>query len=95
MIGDKVFAGGNRVIADSDPTAHAELLAIRAALLDLCARNGFRFIAPPMELCTDNGAMIAFAGALRLAAGDRGPQAPAVRIRPRWPLVELQPPQAD
>jgi len=44
-------------------------------------------------LCTDNGAMIAFAGAMRLAAGERGRGEPAVRIRPRWPLVELQPPQ--
>jgi N6-L-threonylcarbamoyladenine synthase len=36
--------------------------------------------------------MIAFAGALRLAAGERGPEAPAVRIRPRWPMVDLRPP---
>jgi len=37
--------------------------------------------------------MIAFAGALRLAAGDRGSRTGAVRIRPRWPLIELRPPR--
>jgi len=36
--------------------------------------------------------MIAFAGALRLAAGETGPEVAAVRIRPRWPMVELRPP---
>lgn len=50
---------------------------------------------PEPELCTDNGAMIAFAGALRLLAGDRGPGSPAVRVRPRWPLAELQQPAAS
>jgi N6-L-threonylcarbamoyladenine synthase len=38
--------------------------------------------------------MIAFAGALRLAAGEVVGGEPAVRIRPRWPLAELQPPQS-
>jgi N6-L-threonylcarbamoyladenine synthase len=36
--------------------------------------------------------MIAFAGALRLAAGESVPEVCAVRIRPRWPMVELRPP---
>ena len=45
---------------------------------------------PPMEFCTDNGAMIAFAGAMRLTI-DSGAASHdyAFNIRPRWPLHEL------
>jgi N6-L-threonylcarbamoyladenine synthase len=58
--------------------------AIRGALGDLAASHGLPFVAPPMWLCTDNGAMIAWAGLERLAAGDIDDlNAPA---RPRWPL---------
>jgi len=41
----------------------------------------------PNHLCTDNGAMIAYAGALRLAAGEQAPL--AIQTRPRWPMFEL------
>lgn len=58
--------------------------AIRAALADLAARSGLRFAAPPLWLCTDNGAMIAWAGAERFAAGlVDDMETPA---RARWPL---------
>jgi N6-L-threonylcarbamoyladenine synthase len=58
--------------------------AIRAALGDLAAAHGLRFVAPPLWLCTDNAAMIAWAGALRFDAGlTDGLDAPA---RARWPL---------
>ena len=58
--------------------------AIRGAIETLAAANGLRFVAPPLWLCTDNGAMIAWAGAERFAAGlVDGLDAPA---RPRWPL---------
>ena len=45
--------------------------ALRAELETLCARHGYRLLAPPLALCTDNGAMIGAAAAFRFAAGDR------------------------
>jgi N6-L-threonylcarbamoyladenine synthase len=58
--------------------------ALRARLGALAAARGLRFVAPPLALCTDNGAMIAWAGLERLRLGmvDRLDFAP----RPRWPL---------
>ena len=41
---------------------------------------------PPLEYCTDNGAMIAFAGAMRLQSGH---SAGAFNVKPRWPLTEI------
>jgi len=58
--------------------------AIRSALAELAARHGRRFSVPPAWLCTDNAAMIAWAGAERFAARlIDGLDAPA---RARWPL---------
>ncbi|CAL95840.1 tRNA (adenosine(37)-N6)-threonylcarbamoyltransferase complex transferase subunit TsaD [Azoarcus olearius] len=65
---------------------------LRERLDNLAARRRYRVCYPEPALCTDNGAMIAFAGALRLEAGERRAAAPAVRVRPRWPLVELDAP---
>jgi N6-L-threonylcarbamoyladenine synthase len=58
--------------------------AIRSALASLAAREGRRFSVPPAWLCTDNAAMIAWAGAERLAAGLTDEL--DVPARARWPL---------
>lgn len=58
--------------------------SVRAALESLAAEQGLRFVAPPLWLCTDNAAMIAWAGAERFAAGLTDPL--DVPARARWPL---------
>ncbi|EAQ03008.1 O-sialoglycoprotein endopeptidase, putative [Pseudooceanicola batsensis HTCC2597] len=58
--------------------------AVRAGLETVCDTLGVRFTAPPLSLCTDNGAMIAYAGLERFAAGRQ--DAMDLAARPRWPL---------
>ena len=62
---------------------------LRERLDAAVGKGGLRVFYPELELCTDNGAMIAFCGAQRLLAGAT-PDTPGVfAIRPRWPLHEL------
>ncbi|GIX34368.1 MAG: tRNA N6-adenosine threonylcarbamoyltransferase [Lysobacteraceae bacterium] len=63
--------------------------ALRARLSEMAARHAARVCFPRPEFCTDNGAMIALAGALRLAGGAAEPA--AVRVRARWGMDELEP----
>ena len=58
---------------------------VRHALEGLAAQRGLRFVAPPPALCTDNAAMIAWAGLERLAGGATGDPLD-IAARPRWPL---------
>ncbi len=60
---------------------------LRRGLEKLAHKIGGRLFYPPLEFCTDNGAMIAYAGYLRAHAGYREPL--AFTGRPRWPLAEL------
>jgi N6-L-threonylcarbamoyladenine synthase len=73
--------GSRRLVVAGGVAANS---AVRTTLATLAQAKGFGFLAPPLAYCTDNGAMIALAGAERLAAGlvdDLG-----VVARPRWPL---------
>ena len=61
---------------------------LRERLAALAQRRRAQVCFPRPEFCTDNGAMIAFAGALRLAAGQH--ETPSIRVRPRWDMAELE-----
>ena len=63
--------------------------AIRGALMQVAEDAGVRFIAPPLALCTDNAAMIAYAGAELYRAGQRDDM--RLAARPRWPLDSAAP----
>jgi N6-L-threonylcarbamoyladenine synthase len=60
---------------------------LRQSLNENAKKNRFEVHYPPLELCTDNGVMIAFAGALRLLEKNNGSNTSgAFDIKPRWDL---------
>jgi len=69
---------------------------LRQQLVQAMERDGGQVFFPPLELCTDNGAMIAFAAALRVKAGlaDLRQGSHAFTVRPRWDLQDVCAPQA-
>jgi N6-L-threonylcarbamoyladenine synthase len=82
MMGPSTSSGLTALVVAGGVAANA---SVRAALESLAADHRLRFVAPPLALCTDNAAMIAWAGLERLAAGL--PCDPLdMAARPRWPL---------
>ena len=80
-------AGLQRLVVAGGVGANLEL---RAQLNAACAARGVRVHYPELELCTDNGAMIALAAALRLQAGKADVSyAGTFDVLPRWPLADL------
>ncbi|MEW5011523.1 MAG: tRNA (adenosine(37)-N6)-threonylcarbamoyltransferase complex transferase subunit TsaD [Cycloclasticus sp.] len=65
---------------------------LRSSLNAMCQTVNARAFYPRHEFCTDNGAMIAYAGYQRLLAGEHDPL--RIQARPRWPLADLKVPQA-
>src|SRR3954465_14821990 len=82
-------AGLDRLVVAGGVGANRRL---RQALTQQAQMRGYKVFYPPVELCTDNGAMIAFAGAQRLVSGAREPL--GFSVRPRWELDELKRPAA-
>jgi len=77
--------GRERLVVAGGVGANREL---RARLAHAAERDEWEVFFPPADLCTDNGAMIALAGALRLS--ERAGGEIAFNVKPRWPLDGLQ-----
>jgi N6-L-threonylcarbamoyladenine synthase len=78
--------GLDRLVVAGGVGANAEL---RRRLAEACRRLGARVHYPALALCTDNGAMIALAAAMRWQRGALPPPDDAFDVRPRWPLGQL------
>jgi len=77
--------GLNRLVVAGGVGANRHL---RESLITACHRRQFSVHFPDLSLCTDNGAMIALAGLLRLMAGGDTKVAGGFAVKPRWPLIE-------
>ena len=80
-----------KALSETEPVSHLVVAGgvaangpIRSMLESVAADHAMKFTAPPLWLCTDNAAMIAWAGAERFAAGLTDPL--DIAARPRWPL---------
>tara|TARA_R110002110_G_scaffold415839_1_gene657393 strand:- start:22748 stop:23758 length:1011 start_codon:yes stop_codon:yes gene_type:complete len=76
--------GYNRLVVSGGVAAN---LTLRRDLTQLGHDKDFAVFFPPLKYCTDNGAMIAHAGALRLERGEISDY--SIQVRPRWPLDSL------
>jgi N6-L-threonylcarbamoyladenine synthase len=76
--------GLKRLVVAGGVSANVRL---RADLAEMARRHRAEVFYPAPQFCTDNGAMIAFAGAQRLLAGEH--EGLGVKVRPRWPMTEL------
>ena len=81
--GNRTLVAGGGVVANEQ---------LRHRLCRVAADRGAQVAFPPPEICTDNGAMIAFAGFLRLRAGER--DTAGFTVYPRWSLARLAAPGA-
>ena len=79
--------GMKRLIVSGGVGANKRL---RVSLGEAAKKRGFEVFYPRLEFCTDNGAMIAFAGAMRLK--NQAPDEHGFTVRPRWDLAELTAP---
>lgn len=80
--------GMKRLVIAGGVGANSQL---RAALNAAATKRRFEVFYPELEFCTDNGAMIAFAGAMRLKKNpDLAKRDYGFNVRPRWPLHELE-----
>jgi N6-L-threonylcarbamoyladenine synthase len=77
-------SGAQRLVIAGGVGANRRL---RAELATAAAKDGFKVYFPRLDFCTDNGAMIALAGAIRLASGQH--QDESVQVYPRWDLQSL------
>ena len=75
------YPTGDTLVASGGVAANT---ALREALTRVSQKNGLRFVAPPVALCTDNAVMIAWAGVERLKLG--WVDGLDIKPRPRWPL---------
>jgi N6-L-threonylcarbamoyladenine synthase len=79
--------GLDRLVVSGGVSANRRM---RERLEELAAGRGWRVYFPRLEFCTDNGAMIAYAGCRRLIQG--AAEGPEIKVRPRWPLDDTRAP---